>query len=351
MAERLFNLPETKGSFQLKGIVTGTEKDGFFKTITTKSGREMRIVNFGISYDNGKTLYVNLQGMEQDVVYFSKKADKPGMKGETEKVSWAERFRYNREGFRPIGKNIGLKKKTDETGKVVNDKKVLTDFDACGEINDNLEDGVSVFVRGNLDYSSFITNDNEKRTTTKLVPGQVSLCADCDFSSESYEKQNDFNQVIVFMGIDQEKDSNDKPTGKYIVLAKIVTWSNIEDVQFYIENAALAKKFKTSLKPYTAIKVSGHIVSETQTEVVEDKDEWGEVDAMTKVTAPTRRLFVISGARGDSIDPETYSEKKISEAIAKINKAKNAEMSFGTDSNSEWGDAKLDSADDDEEVW
>ena len=39
------------------------------------------------------------------------------------------------------------------------------------------------------------------------------------------------------------------------------------------------------------------------------------------------------------------------EAIAKINKAKNAEMSFGTDSNSEWGDAKLDSADDDEEVW
>ena len=45
------------------------------------------------------------------------------------------------------------------------------------------------------------------------------------------------------MGIDPEKDNNDKPTGRYIVLAKIVTYNNIEDVQFIIEDMPLAKKF------------------------------------------------------------------------------------------------------------
>ena len=74
--ERIFNLPETKGAFQLKGIVTGTKKDGFSKSLKTKTNKDMNIVNFGVEYDEGKTLFVNLQGTETDNVYFSKKAEK-----------------------------------------------------------------------------------------------------------------------------------------------------------------------------------------------------------------------------------------------------------------------------------
>lgn len=346
--ERLFDLPETKGSFQLKGIVSGTDKDSFYKELNTKSGKPMRFVNFGVSYNDKKSLYVGLQGMEQENVYFSKKADKPGEKGDTQKVAWSERFKYNREGYRLIGKNIGVKKKVNDAGKLVNDKKVLTDFDACKEIHDNLKDGASVFIRGTLDYSSFTDNQGNKRTSTKLVPAQVSLCSDCDFSDVDYEQQNDFNQTIIFISIDQEKE-DDKPTGRFIVLAKVVTYNSIEDVQFFIENKDLANKFKKSLKPYWAIKVSGHIISETQTETVQtDDDEWGESDALEKVNAPTRRLFMITGAKGNTIDKELYSEAKVEEAITKINKAKNAENNFGDDS---WGDSsKLDDADD-EEAW
>lgn len=347
MAERLFNLPETRGNFQLKGIVTGTTKDGFFKEIKTKSDKQMRILNFGVEYDNGNTLYVNMQGIEQDAVYFSKKADKPGEKGDTQKVSWNERFKYNREGYRLIGNNIGVKKIVNSEGKTVNDKKVLTDYDSCDEIAKNLGDGSSVFVRGKLDISSFTTDRGEKRTTTKLVPSQVSLCADCDFSDVDYEKVNDFNQTIVFMGIDREKDSNDKPTGKFILIGKIVNWGSIEDVQFYVTDDKLAGLFKKNLKPYWSIKVSGHIVTETQTEEVENEDVWGESDSMTKVVAPTRRLFVVTGAQPSTIDKEIYSEEKLNEAISKINKAKNAESSFGDDNS--WGDSKLDS--DDDEAW
>ena len=80
---RLFDLPETKGSFQLKGIVSGVEKENFYKEIKTKSNKDMRMINFGVGYAEGSTLYVNLQGMEQDNVYYSKKAEKKGEKGET----------------------------------------------------------------------------------------------------------------------------------------------------------------------------------------------------------------------------------------------------------------------------
>lgn len=344
---RLFDLPETKGTFQLKGIVSGTEKENFYKEIKTKSNKDMRMINFGVGYAEGSTLYVNLQGMEQENVYFSKKAEKKGDKPETAKVPWADRFSYNREGFRLIGKNIGVKKKVDENGKTVNDKKVLTDFDACKEVNENLKDGASVFIRGNLDYSSFLDNNGNKKTSTKLTPNQISLCADVDFNDENFTQQNDFNQIIIFMGIDQEKE-NDKPTGRFVVTAKIITYSNIEDVEFIIENKDLANKFKKSLKPYNAIKVSGHMVSSTQTETVTDEDDWGEEDAIEKVSAPAKREFIITGAKGSTIDKELYTEENVTEAMAKIANANKAENDFGGDSNDDWGEADLDSGDDDE---
>ena len=348
---RLFDLPETKGAFQLKGVVSGMEKDTAFKEIKTKSGKPMRMLNFGTSYLNSETLYVNLQGTEQEFVYFSKRSEKKGEKAETVKVPWADRFSYNREGFRMIGKNIGVKKKVDPEGKTVNDKKVLTDFDACKEVKQNLKDGASVFIRGNLDYSSFTDDKGNKRTSTKLIPNQISLCSDIDFEDEKFEKQNDFNQVIIFMEIDQEKDDSEKPTGRFVVLAKIVTYRNIEDVQFIIEDKALANKFKKSLKPYNAIKVSGHMVSSTQTEaVVTDDDEWGEEDNMEKVSAPTKREFIITGAKGSSIDRELYTEQNVTEAIAKIKNANKAEESFGTDSNDGWGDG-VDLNDGEDEAW
>lgn len=346
---RLFDLPETKGAFQLKGVVSGMQKDTAFKEIKTKSGRPMRMVNFGTSYANGETLYVNLQGMEQENVYFSKRSEKKGEKGEIVKVPWTDRFSYNREGFRLIGKNIGVKKKIDSEGKTVNDKKILTDFDACKEVKENLKDGASVFIRGNLDYSSFTDDKGNKKTSTKLIPNQISLCSEINFDDEKFEKQNDFNQVIIFMGIEQEKDDKEKPTGRFIVLAKIVTYNNIEDVQFIIEDKALANKFKKSLSPYNAIKVSGHMVSFVQTETVEDDDDWGEEDAIEKVSAPTKKEFIITGAKGSSIDKGLYTEEKVMEAIAKIKNANKAEESFGSDSTDDWGSADdLDGSDEDE---
>lgn len=344
---RLFDLPETKGSFQLKGVVSGVEKDNFYKEIKTKSNKDMRMINFGVGYAEGSTLYVNLQGLEQEYVYFSKKAKKKGDKPEIAKVTWSDRFTYNREGFRLIGNTIGVKKKVDQNGKTVNDKKDLTDFDSCKEVNENLKDGASVFIRGSIDYSSFLDNNGNKKTSTKLVPNQISLCSEIDFGDENFTQQNDFIQVIVFMGIEQEKE-NDKPTGRFIVSAKVITYSNIEDVEFIIENKDLANKFKKSLKPYNAIQVSGHMVASTQTETVEDDDDnWGEEVSMEKVLAPTKREFIITNAKGSTVDKELYTEANVTEAMSKIAQANKAENDFGGDTdNDDWGEANLDTNDD-----
>jgi len=349
---RIFELPETKGAFQLKGIVTGTEKENFYKESTTKNGKEMRRINFGVTYTDGKTLYANMQGMEQDKVYFYKRADKKGEKGETVIVPWADRFTYKREGFQLIGKNIGVKKKVDSDGKTVNDKKNLTEFDACKEVGDNLKDDVSVFLKGILDYSSFTDDNGGKRSSIKLSPNQISLCADVNFTDEKFVQQNDFNQVIIFMGIEKEKDDKEKETGRFVVSAKIVTYSAIEDVEFIILDPKLAGMFKKNLKPYNAIKVSGHMVTTTSVEkVTENDDDWGEEDSMDKVSAPAKREFIITGAKGSSVDKELYTQSNIEEAMSKIAKSKRANEDYGdTSNNGDWGNASdIDS--DDDEAW
>lgn len=339
-------MPETKGSFQISGITTGTKKDGFFKEIKTKSNKEMAIANFGVTYALDKTVYLNLQGMEQDKVYFSKKSEVKGKKSQTEAVAWADRFTFSRDGFRMIGKNIGVTKKVNEKGEEVNDKKILTDYDAAKEIGNKLVDDKSVFVRGDIDFSHYSDDKGNTRRSIKLIPNQVSLCKPIDFADDEFEPNANFNQIIVFTGIEQEKE-NDKATGRFIVSAKIVKYATIEDAEFIIESKDLANNFKKNLKPYTSIKVSGKIACTTQTEEVSDEDSWGEEDKMEKVSAPTRREFIITGAKPSTIDKETYSEENINAALITIAKKEKAENDFGND-DTPWGDTDID---DDDDVW
>jgi hypothetical protein len=152
------------------------------------------------------------------------------------------------------------------------------------------------------------------------------------------------------MGIDKEKDDSEKETGRFMVAAKIITYSTIEDVEFIIEDAKLAGLLRKNLKAYNAIKVSGHMESSTQTEKVSDEDSWGEEDSMEKVSAPTKREFIITGAKPSTIDKELYTKEKVEEAIAKINKSNKAENDFGEDSKDDWGNVTKE-ADDEEEAW
>lgn len=334
--ERLFDLPETKGTFQIKGLVTGHDKDSFYKESKTKTGKTMRRTSFGVTYEPNKTMYVTIQGFPQENVYFSSQS-KNGEKPVTEKVTWADRFTFRKEGFRMIGNNIGVTKAINEKGEHENVRKIMTDFDAAKEVADHLKDDDSVFIKGKLEYSSF-TTDNGEMHSVKLVPNQVSLCKkSIDFSDENFESTHQFTQVIVFTGIDQEKE-NDKPTGRFVVSAYIVNYASIENAEFIIEDKGLANTFRKSLSPYNAIQVHGDM---TVTEVVEEveDDVWGEANKMERQGTPVKREYIIRGARPSTIDKNTYSELSITEARLKVKNAQDAKNDFGSMNTADSSDA------------
>lgn len=320
MAKTKHGLQETTGLYQIRGIVNGTEKEKFYTEKKTKTKKDMRMVNFGVEIEPNKSIYLNLNGMEKDEVYFSTK-DKDG-KTITEKVKWDKRKTFNKEGYNLIGIRLGLEK--DENGKNVKD--TLTEFDACEKIGHTLKDGMSIFTKGKIEFSSFDSQDGKKRSV-KFIPQQISLCSkDVDFTAEDFELKSDFSQQIIFMGIDKKDEV-------FIVKAKIVTYSSVEDAEFIIKDKTLANMFKQKLKPYNAIQVHGHIEVSESVEEVKDEDTWGEDDPTQRINNPTTRELVITGAKGNTLDTTTYSEEKINEAIQKLEQSNNAQEDWGSSNN------------------
>lgn len=335
-------LPQTKGTFQVRGKVVGADKDKFYIEKMTKNNKPWRSINFGVQFDSEKTLYVGTNGMERDNVYFCKKIED----GKTDKkvIPWKDRFNYHEEGYRMIGVNVGVEKTTDENGNTVNNKKTLTDYDSCKEISDHLRDDMSVFVKGNLEFSTY--QDSHR---TKFVTSQVSLTKDdVDFEKEEFHPVADFTQMIVFMGVTPNKEKT-----RATVEAKIVTYDTIEDAEFIIEDMNLARMFAKQLKPYTGIKVWGRISVEKDTEEVETTDCWGKKNNMDKVNSPTIRELIIEGADPNSIDTGTFTESEIDKAIEEMKAAKAAENDFGGSGNNGWGSVQHGSEDgmDDETGW
>lgn len=351
--ERIHNLQETKGSFQCKGIINGVQKEKFYTEKKTKTNKDFRAVSFACEYNATTSMYMSLNGMPQAEVYFSKKNPDTN-KTDTKKVPWANRNTFAEDGWRMIGVSLGLTKTVDKDGKPINDRKTMHAFDACEYIKKHLRDDMSAYIRGNIEFSSFIDSEGNIRRSTKYVPSQISLCQDVNFGdfNENNKPVHDFTQTIIYTGIDKEKE-NEKETGRFIVQAKIVTYSDVIDTEFIITDSKLANLFRTKLKPYTGISVHGRIEVTHKVEEVSSDDGWGEANAMTSMAAPTKIEMIITGATPSTIDKETYTEAKVNEAIVKIRNAKTAEQNFSGKSNSNsdndsWGD---DFTDDDSDPW
>lgn len=329
-------IPQTRGSFQVRGKVSGVKKEKFFMEKKTKTDKQWRGVNFGVEFAPNTTMFVGVNGMERDEVNFYKRSDKKGEKGTTKKVSWRDRFNFKEEGFSLLGVNVGVTKTRNEKGDEVNKVEHLVEYDACKTIADNLKDGSSVFIKGSIEYDVY-----KEKHTTKFTPSQISLCKDVDFDAEDFQPMAQFTQDIVFMSVTPNEDKT-----KATIAAKIVNYDNIQDAEFVTYDMGMAQKFKKNLKPYTKINVWGRVEVQTNNEEVTEFGGWGEENKMTKVNSPTIRTLVITGADPETIDTTTYTEAILDEAIAKMNANKKAEDDFGSASDG-WGSAQFDTDDDD----
>ncbi len=336
------NLQQTYGTFTLCGIVSGTEKENFYRETKTRSDKPFRSVNFGVEFDLGKREYVSLSGMPREQVVFTKRETVNGQtKTVSEKVNWNDRFTFKKEGYSLIGVHLGLTKTTDVNGKEVNEKKVAVEFDACNEIGTHLKDGSSVFVRGKTEFSTY----NDKHYT-KFVPQQISLCSrDIDFEGENFEPNARFTQTIIFMGIEKSPDAE----GRYIISGKVVGYNSIEDVEFITYKPKLARTLKKVLEPYNAVEIFGNISVTSNAEEIEEDNEWGETNKMERNNTPFVRELVVTGANKDSVDTTFYSEETVEAAIAKLNAKANAEKEF--DSDDDWGSVGTGGSSDDDDEW
>jgi hypothetical protein len=343
MAKKGLDLVQTRGVFQIRGIVSGVLKDSFYSEKKTKTNKDFRSLSFGLQFakDSGM-LYVSLNGMQQEKVYFSKTVDG---KTDTIAVDWKDRNTFRKDGYRMIGVNVGLEKTVDEKGNEVNKKEYLAPFDACKYISEHLKDGMSVFVKGAIEYSHFIGNDGNVSRSVKLIPNQISLCKDVDFEDEKYEVVADFNQHLVFTGGRKEGD-------KAIIEAKIINFQTVEETEFIIEDSKLATNFKKGVSPYNSIKVWGNIRTVRNTDEVEVEDDgWGAPDPTKRVNNPYRREFVITGADPKTIDKTAYTEDAIEKALEAMKSDEKAKNDFGDDEG--WGNSskKSDKDDDSDVPW
>ena len=341
--EKLHEMKNTPSSFQLRGVITGTASQRFYKSGKSQNGNDWNALEFGVKIAENKTVYVTMRGFPRDEVFYYKRGEN-GAKGTTKKVAWKDRKKSPGADYRLIGVNISTGK--DENGKNINE--TFVEYDAIEWLHKNLKDDTSVFIKGNLQFSSYTDKSGQTRRKVELVPTQISYTQKpVDFDTDDYEEMCEFENVLVFSSIDKELDENDKATGRFILTGYAIGYNSVENVSFIIDadHVKLANNLKKAMKPGYAIKTFGRVNVINDISVVEDdSDGWGETSPMERVNSPTIREYVVYRADPGSIEKEEYSESSINEAIRKINAAKTAAEKFGekantntsTDSDDDW---------------
>lgn len=329
--ERLHDLKETSSTFQLRGLVTNTKGQRFYRTGTGKNGNTWNSMEFGVKIADGKTIFVTMSGFPRPEVFYYKRGEN-GEKGTTQRVAWKDRKKSPGKDYKLIGINVSTGK--DEDGKNVNE--TFTEFDAIEWMHGNLHDGDSVFIQGNLRFSSYVNRNGQTQKKIELVPTQISYTQKpVDFDAEDYKELAEFENTIVFSAIDKEMDENDRMTGRCILSGYSIGYNSVEPVSFIIDkdHAGVANAIRKKMKTGNSIKTYGRInVKHNIEEVISEDDGWGSTESSPmerRVNSPSIREYIVYKVDGSTFDTETYSEDTIAAALRKIKAAKTATANFG----------------------
>lgn len=331
MAQQEFKLTQTKSSFKFQGIVEGLSNENAYREGTIGQGRsegkEYRSVAFRVKTSENNALRVELFGMEQDYVYPYKQGKKDAKtgkrsKGDSKKIAFEDRHDLP-EGYHLIGVSVSLEK--DSKGKAI--RQNLVEYDAVDAIFNNLEDGDSVYVNGEIQFSMW---DNDRTGETELqtkyiIKGIGRTKKPIDFQAEDFEELNSFDQEIVFTGADVDKASK-----SVIVSAYTIQYGDkFTPCTFYIRPEGdkdiekIAAVFSKKIKFGDFVKVVGLAFNKSEEVEVEVKAEKAKAskddpfgDAVgkkakgydkTTITHYTQELQVIGIEQGTFIK-ERYTE-------------------------------------------
>lgn len=169
-------LKKGKASFNLIGRAKVTDKT-FNLDNSYDSGWTDNQMYLGVDCGNGNIVYGEMRGgffLDDDNILraFSKTDKDDSGKSKMVEIAWEDRF--NEDLLDTIGDSsfitVGVEKDVKE--KTVY-KKFLTPYDAVQYLNEHLEDGMIVNVKGNIGYSEYDDNVSMKKEITSIVLSKV----------------------------------------------------------------------------------------------------------------------------------------------------------------------------------
>lgn len=169
-------LKKGKASFNLIGRAKVTDKT-FNLDNSYDSGWTDNQMYLGVDCGNGNIVYGEMRGGfspdDDNILRAFSKTDKDDSgKSKMVEIAWEDRF--NEDLLDTIGDSsfitVGVEKDVKE--KTVY-KKFLTPYDAVQYLNEHLEDGMIVNVKGNIRYSEYDDNVSMKKEITSIVLSKV----------------------------------------------------------------------------------------------------------------------------------------------------------------------------------
>ena len=244
MAKKEERIPLKKGkaSFMLIGEAKVNDYTFTMDKESERSDWVWNQMNLGVNCGNGNTVYTDLMGGygsdRDNVVYVHGIKEVDGKKQDDFEnrftIDWDDRF--DEDILETIGDGcfikIGIEK--DAKNKTFA-KKFLSAYDAIVYIQEHLENGTVVNVKGNLKYQFYNDNVSVKKEITSIFLSKA--------ESENYKAL--FTQTILC-----DKDSVgklDKERDTYPIIAYVVDYVGKYDGQDIKQNVALAKMFELEI--------------------------------------------------------------------------------------------------------
>lgn len=280
-------LKKGKAAFNLIGRVKVTDKT-FNLDNSYDSGWTDNSMYVGVDCGNGNTVYAEMRSgffPDKDNVIraYSKDEKDDAGKSKSVEIAWEDRLdeslydSISDSSFLTVGVEKDVKDKTVY-------KKFLTAYDAVEYLNEHLEDGMIVNVKGTIGYSEYEGNVSTKKEITSIVLSKIDDEADfkATFSqtilvdSKSIGKKNDDKGTMELAAYVVDYVGKPKIDGKKIEVKKNVTYPKTFEVAINENPEITAKMLQRFFKPkkgkITEITVTGNLVEGGSTVNITEDD-------------------------------------------------------------------------------
>lgn len=280
-------LKKGKAAFNLIGRVKVTDKT-FNLDNSYDSGWADNSMYVGVDCGNGNTVYAEMRSgffPDKDNVIraYSKDEKDDAGKSKSVEIAWEDRLdeslydSISDSSFLTVGVEKDVKDKTVY-------KKFLTAYDAVEYLNEHLEDGMIVNVKGTIGYSEYEGNVSTKKEITSIVLSKIDDEADfkATFSqtilvdSKSIGKKNDDKGTMELVAYVIDYVGKPKIDGEKIEVKKNVTYPKTFEVAINENPEITAKMLQRFFKPkkgkITEITVTGNLVEGGSTVNITEDD-------------------------------------------------------------------------------